>query len=145
MEKRIRIKEVEPAAYMAMYQFEKYLDSTPLKPGHRQLMQIRASQVNGCAYCIDVHTKKARVLGETEQRIYALNAWRDTPFFTDEERALLALTEEVTLIQHRVSDECYRQAVETLGESYTAQAIMAIIAINGWNRIVISTNLQPHG
>jgi alkylhydroperoxidase family enzyme len=90
-----------------------------------------------------MHTKDARKAGETEQRIYALNAWRETPFFTDEERAILALTEEVTLIQNHVSDKTYEAAAEILGEQYLAQVIIAIININTWNRIGIATSMQP--
>ncbi|MNL13175.1 Carboxymuconolactone decarboxylase family protein [compost metagenome] len=90
-----------------------------------------------------MHTKEARKAGETEQRIYALNAWRDTPFFTNEERAILALTEEVTLISRHVKDETYQAASEVLDETYLAQVILAIITINAWNRIGITTQLVP--
>jgi alkylhydroperoxidase family enzyme len=90
-----------------------------------------------------MHTKDARKAGETEQRIYALTAWRETPFFSKEEQAILALTEEVTFISNRVSDETYTNAVRVLGEKYTAQVIMAIIAINAWNRIGVATNMAP--
>jgi len=90
-----------------------------------------------------MHTKDARKYGETEQRIYTLNAWRDTKFFTAEEQAILALTEEVTLIPDHVGDATYNNAISVLGEKYTAQVIMAIIIINGWNRIAISTRLMP--
>jgi alkylhydroperoxidase family enzyme len=90
-----------------------------------------------------MHTKDARKAGETEQRIYALNAWRDTPFFSEEERAILALTEEVTLISNHVKDETYQQAAKVLDETYLAQVILAIITINAWNRIGITTNLIP--
>lgn len=143
MENRIKINELEPEAYKAMYAFEKYLNSTQLTITHRELIKIRSSQLNGCAYCVDMHTKEARKAGETEQRIYALTAWRDTPFFTDEERAVLALTEEVTFISQRVSDKTYEQAVKVLGDKYVAQVIMAIIGINAWNRIGVSTNMMP--
>ena len=97
----------------------------------------------GCAFCIDMHTKEARKAGETEQRIYALSAWRDTPFFSEAERAILALTEEVTLISGHVKDETYEQAAKVLEELYLAQVIMAIITINVWNRIGITTRLVP--
>ena len=90
-----------------------------------------------------MHTKDARKAGETEQRIYALNAWRDTTFFTEEERTILALTEEVTLISNHVSDETYTQAARVLSETYLAQVILAIITINAWNRIGITTQLIP--
>ncbi|HTF80188.1 MAG TPA: carboxymuconolactone decarboxylase family protein, partial [Cytophagales bacterium] len=93
IKERIRIKDLEPDAFTAMYGLVKYLDHSQLNPAHKKLMMIRASQINGCAYCIDMHTIEARRAGETEQRIYALSAWRDTPFFSEQERALLALTE----------------------------------------------------
>jgi AhpD family alkylhydroperoxidase len=134
---------VEPAGYKAILGLEKFIESTPLTRTHKDLIKIRASQVNGCAFCIDMHTKEARKAGETEQRIYALNAWRDAPFFSEDERAILALTEEVTLIGRHVSDETYEQAAKVLEESYLAQVILAVITINAWNRIGISTKLMP--
>ncbi|MDB4924542.1 carboxymuconolactone decarboxylase family protein [Mucilaginibacter sp.] len=143
MKPRIVIPNLEPEAYKVMLGFDHYLNSTGLSKKHRELIKIRASQINGCAFCIDMHTKDARKAGETEQRIYALNAWRDTPFFTEEERAILALTEEVTLIQNHVSDKTYEAAAAILDEHYLAQVIMAIISINAWNRIGITTGMQP--
>ncbi|MDP4263877.1 MAG: carboxymuconolactone decarboxylase family protein [Bacteroidota bacterium] len=143
MTKRISIKKVDPAAYKAMYALENYVEASKVTPIHQELIRIRASQVNGCAYCIDMHTKDARKNGETEQRIYTLSAWRETPFFTEEERAILALTEEVTLINQQVSDETYEKAAKLLGEEYLAQVIMIIITINAWNRIGITTKMQP--
>lgn len=143
MKTRINIAKVEPTGYNAILGLEKFIESTPLTRTHKELIKIRASQINGCAFCIDMHTKEARKAGETEQRIYALNAWRDTPFFSEEEQAILALTEEVTLISNHVADETYEQAEKVLGETYLAQVILAIITINAWNRIGISTKLMP--
>lgn len=143
MKTRIKIDKTEPAGYKAILGLEKFIESTPLTKTHKNLIKIRASQINGCAFCIDMHTKEARHAGETEQRIYALNAWRDTPFFSEEERAILALTEEVTLISKHVSDATYEQAAQVLEETYLAQVILAIITINAWNRIGITTNLIP--
>lgn len=143
MQTRIKIDKTEPAGYKAILGLEKFIESTPLTKIHKNLIKIRASQINGCAFCIDMHTKEARHAGETEQRIYALNAWRDTPFFTEEERAILAVTEEVTLISNHVKDETYAQAAKVLDEAYLAQVILAIITINVWNRIGITTNLIP--
>lgn len=143
MKARINIEKLEPAGYKAILGLEKFIESTPLTRTHKELIKIRSSQINGCAFCIDMHTKDARKAGETEQRIYALNAWRDTPFFTEEERAILALTEEVTLISNHVSDATYEQAAKVLDETYLAQVILAIITINAWNRIGITTNLMP--
>jgi AhpD family alkylhydroperoxidase len=143
MKTRINIEKVEPAGYRAILGLEKFIESTTLTRTHKDLIKIRASQINGCAFCIDMHTHDARKEGETEQRIYALNAWRETPFFSEEERAILALTEEVTLISNHVKDETYEQAAKVLDETYLAQVILAIITINAWNRIGISTNLVP--
>jgi AhpD family alkylhydroperoxidase len=145
MEKRMDIKEIEPAGYKAMLAFEKYLESLPLTAVHKDLIKIRASQINNCSYCIDMHTTDARKAGESEHRIYALTAWRETPFFTADEQNVLALTEEVSLITHRVSDKTYQDAVKILGEKYVAQVIMAAIGINAWNRIGVATNMMPGG
>jgi AhpD family alkylhydroperoxidase len=143
MKTRIQFPKAEPEAYKALVVLSNYVEHSSLTKTHKELIKIRASQINGCAFCIDMHTKDARKAGETEQRIYALNAWRETPFFTDEERAILALTEEVTLIQNHVSDKTYEAAAEILGEQYLAQVIIAIININTWNRIGIATSMQP--
>lgn len=140
MNTRMNLGEVAPQAYKAMFGLEKYINNSELSKAHKHLIKIRASQINGCAFCINMHTEEARKDGETEKRIYALNAWWDTNYFTAEERALLALTEEVTRITGKVSDETYENAVNLLGESYTAVAIMAIV---GWNRMSISTHLMP--
>jgi AhpD family alkylhydroperoxidase len=141
MSKRIG---VEPKAYEAMQALENYLHDSGLDKKQFELIKIRASQINGCAYCINMHTKDARALGETEQRIYALNAWRETPFFTPEERAILAITEEVTNIKHGgVSDKTYEDAAQELDRHYIGKVIMAAVTINAWNRIAISTGMQP--
>jgi AhpD family alkylhydroperoxidase len=143
MNTRINVKEAEPAAYRAMYAFDKYVESGRLTRVQKDLIKIRASQINRCAYCVDMHTRDAREAGESEQRIYALTAWRDTPFFTPEERALLAFTEEVTLIGNHVSDETYAAAAGFFDDQYLSQILMTIIYINAWNRIGISTAMQP--
>ncbi len=143
MKQRIKIHTADPAGYRAMVAFAQYQDTTELTTTHKELIKIRASQINGCAYCIDMHTRDARKNGETEQRIYALNAWRETPFFTEEEKAILALTEEITLIQHHVSDATYERAATLLGEKYLAQVIIAIVTVNAWTRIGIATGMQP--
>jgi len=143
MSNRIKIKQVDPAAYKAMAALELYLQSTGLTTTHRDLIKIRASQINGCTYCIDSHTREARNAGETEQRIYGLSSWRETPFFDEQERAILALTEEVTLISNKVSDETYNKVAELFEPLYLSQLIMAIISINAWNRIGVSTKMEP--
>ena len=143
MSTRIKIDKASPAGYKAVLGLEMFVENTLLTRTHKDLIKIRASQINGCAFCIDMHTKEARKAGETEQRIYALNAWRDTPFFSEEEQAILAVTEEVTLISNHVSDETYERAAKVLDETYLAQVILAIITINVWNRIGITTKLMP--
>jgi AhpD family alkylhydroperoxidase len=143
METRIKIQEVEPEAFQAMYALENYVRNSGLDKRLYELIKIRASQMNGCAFCLNMHTKDARKLGETEQRIYLLNAWRETNLFKPEEQAILALTEEITNIQGHVSEQTYNEAINILGEKTTAKAIVAAIAINAWNRIAITTKMLP--
>ncbi len=143
MSERINVFKTDGEAYKAMMALDHYLNASLLSKTHKELIKIRASQINGCAYCLDMHTHDARTSGETEQRIYTLNAWRDTTFFTEEERAILALTEEVTLITKGVSNATYENAVRILGEKYYAQVLMEIITINAWNRIGITSELKP--
>ncbi|HTM99907.1 MAG TPA: carboxymuconolactone decarboxylase family protein [Pedobacter sp.] len=144
MDKRINIEETEPNGYKAMFALENFLATSNLSKTHKELIKIRASQINGCAFCINMHTKDARKNGETEQRIYLLNAWRETELFTEEERVILAITEEVTLIANRgLSDETYHKAKSLFNDQYIAQIIMMVVTINAWNRIAISTQLQP--
>jgi len=139
MESRIDIQKTEPAAYQAMYALEKYLAGSQLNPTHKELIKMRASQINGCAFCLNMHSVDARKLGETEQRIYLLNAWKETNLYTEEEQAILALTEEVTLITNHVSDATFDKAAKLFDENYLAQIIMAIVTINAWNRIAITS------
>ena len=143
MSNRTKIDVAEPNGYKALLALEAYIGRTSLTTKHKDLIKIRASQINGSAFCIDMHTKDARKAGETEQRIYALNAWRDTQFFDEQERAILALTEEVTLIKDHVSDETYNNVAALFDEVYVSQLILAIITINAWNRLAITTHLQP--
>jgi len=118
----------------------KELDKTEFDVRLRELVRIRASQLNGCAFCIDMHTRDARAAGETEQRIYALPAWRETPFFTDRERAALALTESVTLMpQTHVPDADVAQAAEQFKEDELATLVSLIVTINAWNAIGVTT------
>jgi len=140
MENRIDIQQLEPEAFMAMYALENYLHNSGISKTHFYLIKIRASQINGCAFCINMHTKDALKLGETAQRIFLLNAWKETGLFTEEEKTILAITEQVTLIsQNGLSDETYRQAEQLFDGNQIAQIIMAVVTINAWNRIVIST------
>lgn len=144
MTERIEIAKEIPAAYQAMLGLEKFLGTASISKELKELIKIRASQINGCAYCINMHTKDARALGETEQRIYALSAWRDTRYFTDAERAALALTESITLLtKEHVPDHVYEEAARNFDSKQVGEIIMAIVTINAWNRIAISTNMMP--
>ncbi len=144
MEKRININEIEPQAFKAMFALENYLATTQLSKINKELIKIRTSQINGCAFCIDMHTKDALKYGETTQRVFLLNAWRETDLFTAEEKVILAMTEEITLIhKHGLSEETYQKATAFFDKNQIAQIIMAIAIINTWNRIAISTQLEP--
>ncbi|HWV38670.1 MAG TPA: carboxymuconolactone decarboxylase family protein [Vulgatibacter sp.] len=137
---RISIPKVAPKAIEAMLQLENATAGLGLERPLYELIKIRASQINGCAHCIDMHTKDARAAGETEQRIYALDAWRETPFFTERERAALALTEAITLItQGQVPEEVWAQAAAQFDEKELGALVMAAVTINAWNRIAISS------
>ena len=140
MEQRLNLATADPKAFEAMLGLEKYLASSGLNKQLFELIKTRASQINGCAYCINMHTRDAMQIGETAQRLFLLNAWRDTDVFTDKEKAVLALTEAVTLIANGpVSDEIYNTAKAHLSEQELSAVIMAIVAINGWNRIAITS------
>lgn len=139
---RIPINEIEPEAYKAMMAMENYGKASQLNPKLKELIKMRASQINGCAYCLDMHTEDAVKLGESPRRIFALSVWQESYLFSEEERALLQLTEEVTKISEKaVTDETYDKIVTLFGEQTTAQIIMQIVIINAWNRIAISTKL----
>lgn len=143
MKQRVNIEQSLPHAWKAMYALSVSLGKTSLTPIQQHLIKIRVSQINSCAFCINMHTKEALVIGETQQRIFVLSAWKETDLFTPEEKAILALTEEVTLIhQHGISDETYQQAEVFFNAETIGNIIMATIAMNGWNRIAVSTHLQ---
>lgn len=139
MPPRLDYRKAAPRALRAMFGLETYLNESGLDPSLRDLIKVHASQINGCAYCIDMHTKDARVHGETEQRLYAFPAWREAPFFTERERAALAWTEAVTLVvENHVPDDVFEQAREHFGEQELVELTLAMVAINGWNRIAIA-------
>ncbi len=141
MENRLQIDKVEPKGYLSLFGMEKYLQQSELTSTHKELIKIRASQINQCAFCIDMHTKDALKQGEKIQRILLLNAWRETHLFTPEEKILLQITEEVTLIHEKgLSNESYNRALKAFGGKYLAQVILAIISINAWNRLSVSTH-----
>lgn len=144
MEKRININATEPQAYKAMFALEGYLAKAEISKTLKELIKIRASQINNCAYCIDMHTKDALKNGDTSQRLFLVSAWREaTKFFTEEEQTVLKMTEEITLIhQNGLSEDTYRKASGIFSENQIAQIIMAIVTINAWNRIAISTHQE---
>ncbi len=142
MEQRVKIQDVQPTAWKAMYGLEAYLASTEVSKTHKELIKIRASQINACAFCIDLHTSDALKNGETAKRIFLLNAWKETDIFSEEEKVVLAIAEEITLIHlEGLSDKTYQKAKTVFSESYIAQLIMVAVTINTWNRIAISTQL----
>lgn len=136
---RLDYRRIAPAAMTAMLDLQRYVDRCSLEKKLLELTKLRASEINGCAYCVDMHSKDARALGETEQRLYAVAVWREAPFFSDRERAALAWTESVTLIsQTGVPDEVYALARSQFSEKELLDLTMAIIAINSWNRLAVS-------
>jgi AhpD family alkylhydroperoxidase len=139
MQPRLDYFTLAPGARTAMFAVEKYARESGLEAHLLELVRLRASQINGCAFCIDMHTKDARAQGETEQRLYTLSVWREAPFFTPRERAALEWTEAVTEIAtSRAPDHVYDRARAEFTETELVNLTMAIVAINGWNRLAIS-------
>ena len=144
MSARLDYRTANPEAARAMLGLEQYVRKSGLEPALLELVKLRASYINGCAYCVDMHTKDARAAGESEQRLYAVPVWRETPFFTGRERAALAWTESVTdLARTGVPDDVYEQARAEFSESELVALTMAVVAINGWNRIAVSFRTEP--
>jgi AhpD family alkylhydroperoxidase len=144
MEQRLDAARLAPEPVRAMYSLGGYLAGCGLEHSVLELVKLRASQLNGCAFCIDMHTKDARAAGETEQRLYGLWAWRETPFFSERERAALAWTEAVTRLgEHGVSDAAFAEARKEFSEKELVDLTWAIVAINGWNRVAISFRAVP--
>jgi len=142
MKERMNINKAEPGIYRAMAASDKQVDSFELDSKLKELIRVRVSQINGCGYCINAHTKDALKAGETAQRLFAVGAWWETPFFTAEERVVLKLAEEVTNISNGgVTDKVYKDALDILGETKTAQVIFTAVTINSWNRIAISMHM----
>jgi AhpD family alkylhydroperoxidase len=145
MQERINLARVAPDAYKAMLGMEEYLHRTGLEQNLLHLIKLRASQINGCAYCIDMHWKDLRAIGESEQRLYGLDAWRESPYYNDRERAAFAWTEAVTLItQGHAPDEVYEIVRQQFSEKEIADLTFAITMINAWNRLAISAR-TPSG
>ncbi len=144
MEARIDHRKVAPGAMNALYGVEKYLHTCGLPEKLLHLIKLRVSQINGCAYCIDMHSKDLRAAGDTEQRLYLLDAWHEAPFYTDRERAALAWAEAVTRItEGHVPDAVYEQARRQFSEAELVNLTLAVITINGWNRLAIAFRSVP--
>ncbi len=144
MKPRINYAAVAPGVYDAMDALDRYLAGCSLEEKLLHLIRLRASQVNGCAYCIDMHWKDLRALGETEQRLYGLDAWRESPYYTGRERAALAWTEAATLLQpDHVPDDVFGEASRHLTAQELADLSLAVAAINAWNRLSIAARLEP--
>lgn len=143
MEARLNYATAAQEPVKAMYSLGGYLARCSIEASLQELIKMRVSQINGCAYCLDMHSQDARAAGETEQRLYALNAWRETPFYTSRERAALAWAEHVTRISDGISDELYEATRKEFSETEIADLTWAVVAINSWNRIAISFRAVP--
>ena len=144
MEPRLDYSQAAPGAARALMQLEQYVRSTDLEPALLALVKTRASQLNGCAFCIDMHTKEARRRGEAEERLFALSAWRETPFFSRRERAALAWTETITRIgDTQAPDEVYEAARRHFSEEELVNLTLAIATVNAWNRMAVGFRLVP--
>ena len=145
MSPRLKMGKIQPAAYRALDTLDTYVSETAVEKKQQELIRIRASQMNGCAYCVNYHSAEALKAGESEKRLLLVSVWREARnVFTQEEQLLFAMTEEITFIhKHGLSDELYNKAIEVFGEEKTAQVIMIIITINAWNRIGVSLQLAP--
>ncbi|HDY7614348.1 carboxymuconolactone decarboxylase family protein [Vibrio vulnificus] len=143
MAKRINLAQVQPQALTAMLGIENYLADTALSTELKELIKIRASMINGCAYCIQMHTTEALKNGIAQQKLFALSAWKESPLFDEAERAVLHLTDDMTkMADAGVSDSVYQTSLELLGEECLAQAMMQIIMINAWNRFALATAMM---
>src|SRR5437588_3908776 len=141
---RLNLAHLAPGAYHAMLQLEKFLYDSGLEAPLLHLIKLRASQINGCAYCLDMHWKDLRAIGESEQRLYSLDAWRECPWYTERERAALAYTEAVTLVTNgHVADSVYDEAKAQFNDKELAALTVAIATINAWNRLSIASRTEP--
>ncbi len=143
---RIQYTKAAPEVFRAMLDLEQQVEKSGLEASLLDLVKVRASQINGCAYCIDMHSKDARARGETEQRLYELDAWRETPFYSARERAALAWTAAVTHVTNgHVPDEVYDEVRKQFGDAELARLTLAVVAINAWNRFGIAFRTEPGG
>lgn len=144
MSERLRYPRIAPAGYHALAGLQKYVSECGLEPALLELIKIRASQINSCAFCLDMHWKQARAAGESEQRLYSLNAWRETSFYSARERAALTWTEAVTKIsENHIPDELYDEVQSHFSEKELVDLTLAVTTINSWNRLVISFRTEP--
>jgi len=144
MKPRIDIMHVSPGIMHAMLGLERQVGQAGLDSKMLDLVRMRASQINGCAYCLDMHSKEARANGETEQRLYGLEAWRETPYYSERERAALEWTEALTLVaESHVPDDVYERVRQQFSEDELAHLSLAIVAINGWNRLNVAARTVP--
>ena len=144
MKSRLNYSAASPEGFKAMLQLQQHVEACGLEHSLLELVKMRASQINGCAYCLDMHSKDARAAGETEQRLYLLNAWRESPFYSERERAALAWTEALTEIAHdEVADTLYEHARQHFSEQELVDLSLAIIAINAWNRLAKPFRTEP--
>lgn len=144
MEARFNYVKAAPGVLKAMLSLGQYLHDCGLEEALLNLIYLRASQINGCAYCLDMHWKDLRASGESEQRLYLLDAWRESPFFTDRERAALEWTEALTLITNgHVPDEIYEKVRQHFNDKELSDLTLAVVSINGWNRLNISARTVP--
>jgi len=142
MEQRVNIQQTQPDTWKAMYNLSAVISKSNLSPILKHLIKVRVSQINSCAYCINMHTLEALKIGETQQRLFILSAWKETDLFSDEEKAALALTEEVTLVhQHGISNATYKTAEKFFSPELIGEIITSTILMNMWNRIAVSTHL----
>jgi AhpD family alkylhydroperoxidase len=144
MSTRVDYAKASPGAFRAMFGLERHVRGCGLEAPLLELVKMRASQLNGCAFCLDMHSKDARAAGETEQRLYLLSAWREAPFYTARERAALAWTEALTLVADgHVPDEVYAEARGQFDEKELVDLSLAVVAINGWNRLAVAFRSEP--
>ncbi|GFD80909.1 MULTISPECIES: carboxymuconolactone decarboxylase family protein [Tenacibaculum] len=140
MKQRLNIQELEPNSYKAILEIFKYLETTSLSKDIKNLIKIRSSQINSCAYCIEMHTSEALKIGEKQNRIFALSAWKESPLFSKKEKALLAATDEITQVSNNgLSENTFQELKEHFTDNEIAQIIIQIGEINIWNRIAVST------
>lgn len=145
MKPRLNIGKIQPEAYTAMDALENYIGQCSIDQATQELIRIKASQINGCAYCVDAHSRDALKAGHSQQKVFLVSAWKEAgTIFTEKERLILQMTEEITQISKQgLAEETYSQAIEVFGEVKTAEIIMVIITINAWNRIGVSTTMKP--